>query len=190
MAFTGWGRKSTTGRCLREKRARVSYCKNLVQTDKEYEINPLGLIVRDRVSYLICTMGNFTDLRQLALHRMQSAELLDTLATCPEGFDLDAYIRQGEMGFPTGDALALHVAFTPTAAIQVRECPLSADQTVTEGETEEDDTLITATVPDSMELRWWLLSFGDEAEVLEPPELRVWFREVAGNLVGYYEDGA
>lgn len=174
---------------LREKRARVSYRKNLAQTAKEYEINPLGLIVRDRVSYLICTMGNFTDLRQLAPHRMQSAELLDTPATCPEGFDLDAYIRQGEMGFPTGDTLALQVAFTPTAAVQVRECPLSVDQTVTEGETEEDDVLITATVLDSMELRWWLLSFGDEAEVLEPLELRAWFGEVAGNLVGYYEDG-
>jgi predicted DNA-binding transcriptional regulator YafY len=175
---------------LREKRARVSYRKNLAQTAKEYEINPLGLIVRDRVSYLICTIGDFSDLRQLALHRMQSAELLDAPATCPQGFDLDAYIRQGEMGFPSGDTLALQVAFTPAAAVQVRECPLSADQTVTEGETEEDDILITATVPDSMELRWWLLSFGDDAEVLEPPELRAWFREVAGNLVGYYDDGA
>lgn len=175
---------------LQEKRARVSYRKNLAQTAKEYEINPLGLIVRDRVSYLIGTIGDFSDLRQFALHRMQSAELLDVPATCPEGFNLDAYIRQGEMGFPSGDTLALQVAFTPAAAVQVRECPLSADQTVTEGETEEDDVLITATVPDSMELRWWLLSFGDDAEVLEPPELRAWFGEVAGNLVGYYDDGS
>jgi predicted DNA-binding transcriptional regulator YafY len=175
---------------LQERRARVSYQKNLAQTAKEYEINPLGLVVRDRVSYLICTIGDFTDLRQLVLHRMQTAELLDAPAACPEGFDLDTYIRQGEMGFPCGDTLTLQVAFTPAAAVQVKECPLSADQTVTEGETEEEDILITATVPDSMELRWWLLSFGDEAEVLEPPELRAWFREVAGNLVGYYDDGA
>ncbi len=174
---------------LQEKRARVSYRKNLAQTAKKYEINPLGLIVRDRVSYLIGTIGDFSDPRQFALHRMLSAELLNTPATCPQGFNLDAYIRQGEMGFPSGDTLALQVAFTPAAAVQVRECPLSADQAVTEGETEEDDILITATVPDSMELRWWLLSFGDDAEVLEPPELRAWFGEVAGNLVGYYGDG-
>jgi len=56
------------------------------------------------------------------------------------------------------------------------ECPLSADQTVTEGK--NDDILIAATVPDSLELRWWLLSFGDDAEVLEPPKLRDWYREV------------
>jgi len=90
----------------------------------------------------------------------------------------------------SGDTLALQVALTPASAVQVRECPLSTDQTITEGENEEDDILITATVPDSMELRWWLLSFGDDAEVLEPPELRAWFGEVAGNLVGYYDDGA
>ena len=59
---------------------------------------------------------------------------------------------------------------------------------VTEGETEEDDVVITATVPDSMELRWWLLSFGDEVEVLGPPALRAWFCEVAGNLAGYYNN--
>ena len=171
---------------LRERRARVRYRKNLAQQAKDYEINPLGLILRDRLSYLIATLADTAEIRQFALHRVQSAALLDAPSTCPEGFDLDAYILQGEMGFPNGETLTLQVAFTPAAAVQVRECPLANDQTVTEGETEEDDVVITATVPDSMELRWWLLSFGDEVEVLGPPALRAWFGEVAGNLVGYY----
>ncbi len=173
---------------LREKRARVRYRPNLAKEAKEYEINPLGLVVRDHVSYLICTLWDYAEPRQLVLHRMLAAELLDTPATCPQGFDLDAYIRQGEMGFPSGETIALRVAFTPMAALQVRECPLSADQTVTEGETAEDDVVIAATVPDSMELRWWLLSFGDGAEILAPPALRAWFREVAGTMAGYYEE--
>lgn len=173
---------------LREKRMRIRYRRNLAQKAKDYEISPLGLIVRDRLSYLIATLADTAEIRQFALHRVQSAAWLDAPSTCPEGFDLDAYVRLGEMGFPNGETLALQVAFTPAAAVQVRECPLANDQTVSEGETEEDDVVITATVPDSMELRWWLLSFGDEVEVLGPPALRAWFGEVVGNLVGYYEN--
>ncbi len=173
---------------LLEKRAKVRYRPNLAKKAKEYEINPLGLIVRDRVSYLICTMWDYTEPRQLALHRVLAADLLDTPATCPEGFDLDAYIRQGQMGFPSGETFALRVAFTPAAATQVRDCPLSSDQTVTEGEAEDDDIIVTATVQDTMELRWWLLSFGDEAEILEPSGLRAWFREVAESMANCYSD--
>lgn len=173
---------------LREQRVRVSYRPNIAQEAREYVISPLGLVVRDRVSYLIGALQDAPEPRQFALHRVMAAELLESPAAIPAGFDLDHYIRQGEMGFPSGKTIALRVAFTPMAALQVRECPLSADQTVTLGETEEDDVIITATVPDSMELRWWLLSFGDDAAILEPAELREWFGEVAGNLVGYYEE--
>lgn len=51
-------------------------------------MHPLGMVVRDTVTYLVCTMWEFTDVRQLALHRMQAVTLLDTACRRPDGFSM------------------------------------------------------------------------------------------------------
>jgi predicted DNA-binding transcriptional regulator YafY len=52
----------------------------------------------------------------------------------------------------------------------------------------EDNVLLRATVPDTLELRLWLRGFGDEVVVVKPDSLRQEFREVANNLRDYYID--
>ncbi|WP_414675057.1 WYL domain-containing protein [Massilia sp. CFBP9012] len=51
-------------------------------------MHPLGVVTRDTVIYLVCTMWSFTDVRQLALHRMQSATMLNEACNRPEGFSV------------------------------------------------------------------------------------------------------
>lgn len=170
---------------LKDKKVKVRYRPHLDKI-KDYEINPLGLIIRDRVAYLICTMWDYTEPRQLLLHRIVSAEMLDMSSQCPDEFDLDTYILQGEMSFPTGGKIQLSFELNEYAARQLRDCPLSADQRISETEGNNEDVIIEATVQDSMELRWWLLSFGDEAKILEPLDLREWFKETAHNMNNYY----
>ena len=41
---------------------------------------------------------------------------------------------------------------------------------------------LTATVLDSHQLRYWLLSQGDSLEVVAPKPMRDWFGEISGNL--------
>ena len=164
---------------LKEKKVKICYRPRL-DKPKEYVVNPLGLIVRDQVTYLICECDN--KLRQLLLHRMVSAELLDAASKYPDGFDLDSYILKGEMSFSTGEEIQLSFTLNEYAARQIMDCPLSADQRISETEEGNDDVIIEATVQDSMELRWWLLAFGDETEILEPPDLREWLKQVADNM--------
>ena len=40
------------------------------------------------------------------------------------------------------------------------------------GDEDDDHFRLTATVDDTAQLRWWLLSFGSKVEMLEPTELR------------------
>lgn len=171
---------------LKDKAAMIVYRAKPGQQPRNYEINPLGLVVRDRLTYVVCTYAGHDDPRHIALHRVLFAEALDKPAVCPEGFSLDAFIAQGELSIATGETIALRFALSDGATHQLIECPLSADQTVEPSEA-EGYQIITATVQDSMELRWWLQSFGDEAEILEPEGLREDFREMAGNLFSYYE---
>lgn len=145
---------------------------------KTYEINPLGLVFRDQVAYLVCTMWDYDDILQLALHRFERAELLDQPRNEPEGFDLDAYIDEGHFHIrETGENLSLRVRFNSDAAYHLYETPLSTDQELT---TLDDSRVeLTATVLDTAQLRWWLLGFGSAVEVVEPEPLRQEFREEA-----------
>jgi len=169
---------------LRNRRLAITYNPRGQEGAKEYEINPLGLVLKDGISYLVCSMWDYPDIRLLALHRTQTAELLDKLSTVPSGFDLDAYIASGELDFALGGDIQLKALFSADAAFHLGERPLSDDQTITE----QDDgrMLVTATAQDTSELRWWLLGFGDQVEVLAPQALRDEMTAIAHGVAAFY----
>ncbi len=170
---------------LHNRRLTVTYNPRWQEREKEYEINPLGLVLKDGIIYLVCSMWDYPDIRLLTLHRMRRATLLDAPATAPDGFDLDAYIAAGELDYALGGPVCLKALFTEGAAFHLEERPLSEDQTM---KAQEDGRmLVTATVADTAELRWWLLGFGDQVEVLAPDELRDCFRQIALNMADAYK---
>lgn len=145
----------------------------------EYRLHPLGIVHRGPVSYLVATAWNYDDTRMFAIHRFTSAKVLDEPARKPAGFDLDAYIGSGALGFRySADSLRLVARFDAAAVEHLRETPLSKDQTLKEG---GDSVTLTATVPDTAQLRWWLLGFGEQVEVMSPPTLR---HEIAATAKG------
>jgi predicted DNA-binding transcriptional regulator YafY len=147
---------------------------------------PLGLVVRDQTIYLVCTLWDYPDIKQLVLNRVHSATLQDEPATRLKGFDLDKYIAEGEFGLPavSGKKLNLVADFSRAAAVTILERALDKNQKVED--IDENTVRLTATVPDTRELRWWLLGFGDQSEVLEPKTLRGELATIAGNLSRRY----
>jgi len=43
----------------------------------EYEVNLMTIVYRNNVSYLVCTLWKYTDIKQLVMHRFQTAKPLD-----------------------------------------------------------------------------------------------------------------
>ncbi len=156
---------------LEEKRLQLTYRRPGRKETIEYQVSPLSIVVRHPVTYLVCTMWEYSDLRHLVLHRMLSAEVLDKPINRPEGYDVDEHIAKGEFGFAQGGTIHLVADFDRGAAAHLAETPLSEDQVITE--LDEDTWRIEATVADTMELRAWLRGLGEEVEVLEPSKLRV-----------------
>jgi predicted DNA-binding transcriptional regulator YafY len=66
----------------------------------------------------------------------------------------------------------------------LRESPIADDQVIED--VDEDNVLLRATVPDTLELRLWLRGFGDEVMVVKPDSLRGEFQEMALNIRNYY----
>jgi predicted DNA-binding transcriptional regulator YafY len=170
---------------LQERQVTVRYLQRQANEPKEYLVHPLGVVTRDTVIYLVCTMWSFTDVRQLALHRMRSATMLAEACSRPAGFCLDAYIAAGAFGYPeSSDTIELEARFTAHSAAHLAECPLADDQQIVlDG---AGFVRVSATVLDTKELRWWLLGFGDQVTVLHPPRLREQMRDAVAGMAASY----
>ncbi len=152
----------------------------------EYRFHPLGLVFRDSVIYLVATVWDYPDPRHYALHRFEACELLEQAAVAPDGFDLDSYVKSGVFEYLGSGSrkIRISVLFARQVALHLQETPLSDDQKMTP---KGDDLVqVTATVNDSQQLRWWLLAFGDQVEVLKPKRLREEFRNISAGLCRKY----
>ncbi|HLF95695.1 MAG TPA: WYL domain-containing protein, partial [Methylococcaceae bacterium] len=169
---------------LRGRQVQLSYQRRGETELQNWVAHPLGLVVRGPVTYLVATLFGYEDIVSLVLHRVRSANLLDDASVQPDGFDLQAYIAEGHLGFGDGDRITLRALFSEYAGMHLFETPLSVDQTLTPAD--DGKLLLRAVVPDTQELRWWLLGFGEGVEVLAPKALRRNLAETAAKLYRLY----
>ena len=151
---------------LANKQIKVSYQRRYDKVAAEYTLNPLGIVQRGHIIYLICTRYDEPKIRLFALQRFNSAELLKSSAVIPQDFDLDNYLETGALGFGQGDTIRLKAKFSKAVGEHLYESKLSEDQMISE--TDDGQLLVEATVKHTQQLVWWLRGFGDAVEVLEP----------------------
>lgn len=164
---------------LDDRQCRIEYQQIWRDEPASWTVHPLVYLQRGPAFYLLCTIDDYPDVRQLALHRMRSATALDQKARKPDGFDADREARRAQGMGGDGEPLRLVARFWKPAGSHLLETRLSADQIV--GDEDDSHFRLMATVDDTAQLRWWLLSFGSKVEVLEPAGLR---EEMANN--GYW----
>jgi len=172
---------------LRKKRISASYRPRGEKRARSYpDLSPLGLVFVDSLIYLLASIKDYPNPVQFLLHRMESAVLLDKPATVLEGFSVQGYIEGGEFSYPIGGSkIRLKALFDRSAAAYLHETPLPG--TLSLADHDDGTILLEAEIEDSHQLRWWLKGFGAQVEVLEPPVLRSYFRELAAELKGIYD---
>lgn len=140
------------------------------QVQKEYQINPLGLIQRGHITYLVATIDDYTDQRLFALHRFKALALSDNPLKKPDGFSLAQYVQSGAMQFGNGKAIQLVARVNTHLAKILHEAPLAEDMQLTP--TADGWFELSATVIDGWQIQWWILSHSLAIEVQSPAELR------------------
>lgn len=177
---------AVTEAVLSERQLEITYLANGATEPWTHTVHPLALVVRDQMTYLLCVFAGHTDVRQLVLHRARKAKVLEAAAIRPSNFDLDAIIAAGEFGMPQTPAmLKLEAIFAPHIAIHLEEAPVSSDQQLVEI---DGKVRLRATVADTLEMRLWLRSYGNEVVVIKPVRLRREFREISEDLARQYAD--
>lgn len=172
---------------LDDRQLQVVYRAKDAKDAKQYVVHPCGLVLRDGMMYLIGTLKDYPDLRHLALHRMTAAQVLDAPVRRPKRFTLRRYIREEQFfAYPLqGSDVRVDVLFEPKAAVHLSERPLARDQRLTGWR--DGRTRLQATVKDTLELRWWLLGFGEKVEVLAPQTLRDEFAAISRHMAAQYQ---
>ena len=149
-------------------------------------VNPLGLVFRHRVVYLIATLWEYNDPIQFALHRFKSAEINEEAKyRRPDGFNLDEYIKQGNFDYILGNDINIELLFDKSAAEHLLETPLSENQQVSH--TKDGRVRVKARVKNSDRLRWWLHGFREYVEVVKPATLRKEFADSTKKLANMYK---
>ena len=170
-----------------ERKLSVTYQRS--EQAVERVLNPLGLVAKGRIWYLIASIDG--EMRTYRVSRIQQASLRDEPCVRPPDFDLADYWRQSSATF---------LANIPRYAVSVR-MPQSALPRVTQagrfiqleqaGPPDEHGWVAARILFESKdEICGYLLSFGAEMEVLEPPELRAQVLELARNVLAFYAQRA
>lgn len=156
---------------LGERQLRCTYFAAHRNHKRQVVLNPLGMIQRGAITYLIATISPDTKTRQFALHRMAEVQGLDARCQIPDGFSLKDYARSGAMQFGdnVGQTLTLEAWVNEGLLRLLRETPLSEDMEILSS---DDGGWIRARVLDTWELEWWLLSHTGSIVITAPDCLR------------------
>lgn len=153
------------------RKLRVAYKGFGQMRARDWLVAPLGLVQNGAVFYSPVRFESHQDVRTIALHRVQRAEIVDEPSDI-QNFDLSAWLASGAMGFGGDERIALELRLSSEAAELLQEAPLSDDQEI--GQDKGGDHRLKATLLDTVQLRIWLLGQGARITVLKPSALRQW----------------
>lgn len=157
----------------------LSYQSQRTTEPAERDVHPYHLIYHRGTLYLVAYAVEHSEFRNYKVDRISSA-VADpkSLPFVPLKFDLETYLA-GSFGIYQGHQkpTTVRVLFHPPVVRYVLEKHWHDSEKLTK---QPDGTLLAEfQLTDFHELTTWLLSFGPQAEILEPPSLR---KEIATTI--------
>jgi predicted DNA-binding transcriptional regulator YafY len=168
------------------RRLFIAYARGCEPPDAELEVDPLGLVAKGGVWYMVAAVEG--DARSYRVSRVRSARLSEEEATRPEGFDLATFWAASVARFKTEmpryfATLRAHKSVVPVLHYAGRFSRVE--------EASEADAEGWATVRMRFQFEedacGLALGFGAKVEVLEPVELREKVLKTAERVVEFYK---
>ena len=155
---------------LDQRTVRMRYRTGATGAESTRELDPYRIWYRGGGLYAVGHDHKSGELRTFAVDRIQRLEATDAHFEVAPDFDFEAYIG-GSFGVIAEPATAVRILFEPRWASYVAERTWHPSQQLEQRE--DGRVLLSMQVGGTAELRTWILSFGDGAEVLEPEALRL-----------------
>lgn len=176
--------------CIATRRAvRIVYDSFSDAAPIRVKLCPYRLLFSRHSWYVIGRSSIHREVRTFNVGRIQGLTLLDEPFHLPRGFNIQRYLGNAWHLIPeAGPDSEVVVRFSTLVARNVAEVMWHRTQRLVR---REDGSLdFHVRVSGIREISWWILGYGDEAEVLKPVRLRQLIAERAGRLFKMYNGHA
>ena len=168
---------------LEERQVEVRYAPFNAKP-KAMRLHPLSLIQRGPVPYLVATAYDFEDVRLYAIQRFESVTVTTQAIRIPKGYSIDRALQEGLTQFGDRGSIRLKAQLSPELATYLSETPIATDQKI---QYKKDNWQLTATVRDSWQLQFWILSQGSAITIQNPKHLRERIKQELTNAIQQYD---
>jgi predicted DNA-binding transcriptional regulator YafY len=166
-----------------ERKLAVTYQRG--EQSVERVLDPLGLVAKGRVWYLIAAIDE--GMRTYRVSRIQQARLLDEACIRPPDFNLARYWQESSATFLANiPRYPVSVRMTQSALPRVTQAGRSIQLEQVSSPDEHGWIAARILFEYKEEVCGYLLSFGTEIEILDPPELRAQVIELAREMAAFY----
>jgi len=169
---------------MQKHHIRIIYHTMSRQKDSQRVIAPYKLWFFDGTFYLLgyCQLRN--DIRLFALDRIKKLTPMSTTFESPENFDIES-VLQSSFGAFIGEVIPVQIRFSSDVAGYVMEKIWHKSQTM---EQQEDGSIIfKAAVAGTKEIKFWIMSWGSNAQVLAPESLKKEIAAEAADMLRNYQ---
>lgn len=171
---------------LRQKTCRIEYHSYSSGKVSHFDINPLKLFEWNGGLYLSALLPEYDNIRTLAVERFNAISVTGKDFCHPENFNPDE-ILEDAFGIIYDDPVQVRIRFCAAQAPYIRERRWCKNQQM---EILDDGAVIlTMQTSGWYDVKKWILSFGADAELLEPEDKRKGVMEEISRAAALYRSG-
>jgi predicted DNA-binding transcriptional regulator YafY len=145
------------------------------------ELCPYHLLYNNRIWYVLGRSSLHKSVRTFELNRIKELTTTERLFTSEQNFDVSEYLGRAWSMTPEGQIYNVKLRFLPQVADSVTEVEWHSTQEVVRNA--DGSATVEFRVDGLGEITWWILSYGDQVQVLAPQALRKRVLDVAKNVI-------
>ncbi len=153
-------------------------------SSRSHIIHPLKVIDHRGGLYLYAQIPDHGSVRLLDIDRIESVTILETVIEHPSDIDAAALFASG-FDLDSEELLSATIRFSPEASHRVRDRHIGIVHAI--DDLPDGSCTYNLGTRDLRELLRWVLSFGSDAEIIAPPELRSMTRKSLKAALAKYD---
>ncbi len=169
---------------IRNNTCLVSYYSFMGEETKHFKIEPLHFFESNGGLYLFVQVPRYSDIRILAVERIEELKQTTDVFEYPEDFDPEEKLSLA-FDMVYDEPIDLEVVFPPGQAKYIKERQFSPNQKITDNP--DSSVTLKMTTSGWFDVKRWLLGFGAAVRVVKPDEMRQEIMDEMKKAIKKYE---
>jgi proteasome accessory factor B len=165
---------------IKKRKVRLVYSSLYEKKEITTNLSPYHLTYHNRAWYVLGHSSIHESVRTFKLNRIKTMEVLSQ-GFLKENFDVDEYFGRAWSLIPEGRIHNVKLRFLPKVATNVSEVCWHSTQKATHNP--DGSVTMEFRVDGLGEISWWIMSYGDQVQVLAPAALRQRIIRMARNII-------